>query len=343
MTTANPSFSRSTSFRDFLGDLVAVPSGDRQNPPARETRISTPRKPAPTPAVKDSSSKRYQILSQIGEGGSAKIFRARDTLLERDVILKRFPPREDGPAGSHPDFESELSALSRLTHPHLVRAYDLGDCEDGPYVILELLTGHPLEGEISQHTSCGFAGVQPFVVQLLQALIAVHDADLCHLDLKPENIMISRLANGFPHYTLLDFGRAADPARLRWRRDNEDKKSLLGSIYYMSPEQLTRGSIDARSDLYSLGIIIYQLLTGKRPFDGPDTIQVMSAHLLHHVTPIRELVPELPTGIGHWLMALLAQNPDVRPASAREALASFLALSPLTHRPIVFTAPFPAM
>lgn len=334
--TADLTFPRATTFGKLIGDFLAPDQTDRHPREFAGDRSSTfGERPIP-------QEERYQILSMLNSGGSAKIFRARDTYFDREVVIKRFPQSESGPAGSNPDFESELAALSRLSHPNLVQAFDLGESAEGPFLVMELLKGRILQDLLAQNLRPGMSSLQPFVLQVLEALVAMHEAGLCHLDLSPANIMVSRGANGLPHYTLLDFGRAADSARLRWRQSHEDKKSILGSIYYMSPEQLTHGAIDTRTDLYSLGIIIYQILSGQRPFDGPNTIQVMSAHLLHQVTPLNELRPDLPAGLGHWVMALLAQNPEVRPASAREALHSFLSLAAVNFRPLDCTGPFPA-
>lgn len=334
--TADLTFPRAPIFGKIFGDLLAPELSEPQHRHssrdlgARFSEATTPQ------------TERYEILSMLNSGGSATIFRARDTFFDREVVIKRFPHSEAGPARSNPDFESELAALSRLSHPNLLRAFDLGESSQGPFLVMEFLKGQALQDLLSQNLRPGMSSLQPFVLQMLEALVAMHDADLCHLDLSPANIMVSRGVNGLPHYTLFDFGRSADPARLRWRQSHEDKKSILGSIYYMSPEQLTHGAIDGRSDLYSLGIIIYQILSGQRPFNGANSIQVMSAHLLHHVTPLHELRPDLPSGLGHWVMALLGQNPDVRPASAREALHSFLSLAAVNFRPLDCTGPFPA-
>lgn len=334
--TADITFPQATRFGKLIGDFLAPDQQDSL--PDSYTSDRSTALPERTAPHED----RYQILSLLNTGGSAQIFRAHDTVFDREVVIKRFAAREDGPAGSNPDFESELSALSRLSHPNLVQAFDLGESVEGPFLVMELLQGQVLQDLLAQSLRPGMSSLQPFVLQVLEALIAMHETDLCHLDLSPANIMVSRGVNGLPHYTLFDFGRSADPARLRWRQSHESKKSILGSIYYMAPEQLTHGTIDARTDLYSLGIIIYQILTGQRPFNGGNSIQVMSAHLLHQVTPLNQLRPDLPAGLGHWVMALLALNPEVRPASAREALHSFLSLAAVNFRPLDCTGPFPA-
>ena len=131
--------------------------------------------------------------------------------------------------------------------------------------------------------------------------------------------MATPSANGIPHYTLIDFGRACDAEREKDRRENKDKKSLRGSIHYMAPEQFTNGVLDPRTDLYALGAMAYEFLTGEKPFDGDNTIQVMSAHLTGRVEPIQELLPELPPGMAPWIMALISKNPDARPPNRRRS------------------------
>ena len=150
-------------------------------------------------------------------------------------------------------------------------------------------------------------------------------------------------ANGIPHYTLIDFGRACDAEREKERRESKGKKNLRGSIHYMAPEQFTNKPLDARTDLYALGAMAYEFLTGQKAFDGDNTVQVMAAHLTGRVKPIHEIQPNLPPGISSWIMALIASNPEARPQTADEALRSFLSLSTLQFDSIEVTAPFPTL
>ena len=271
---------------------------------------------------------RYQIQESIGTGGSAVVYKALDTRFRRIVALKRFTPESITRSPENSDYLSEVEAISRVCHPHVARAYDLDTDDDGPFLILELIKGINLEEKLETST-LESGEIRHFVIQALEALIAIHEADLLHLDIKPANIMSSETATGIPHYTVIDFGRSCDPIRAEKRRQSKGNQSLLGSLHYMSPEQLTNGVLDARTDLYALGALTYELLTGEKAFSGEDSVKVMSAHLLHHVTPIQELLPALPPGIAHWVMAMIAQNPETRPVNATEALKSFLSLSTL--------------
>lgn len=285
---------------------------------------------------------RYQPLAKIGTGASAEVFRALDTRFNRHVALKRFNQETLERNDAESDYLSEVAAVSRICHSNVVRAYDLDDDEDGPFIIFELVEGLDLESKLKERALTPNE-VRHFIVQALEALIAVHQAGLAHLDIKPANFMATSSANGIPHYTLIDFGRACDAKREKDRRESAEKQSLRGSIHYMAPEQFTKGVLDARTDLYALGILAYELLTGEKPFDGDNAIQVMSAHLTSRVTPIDEILPELPAGMAPWIMALIANNPEARPQTANEALRSFLSLSTLQFAPLEVTEPLPVL
>lgn len=285
---------------------------------------------------------RYRPQAKIGSGASADVFRALDTRFNRHVALKRFNQETIESSPEESDYLSEIAAISKVCHPNVVRAYDVDDDEDGPFVIFELIEGRDLEQRL-QERSLDADEVRHFLIQALEALIAVHEAGISHLDLKPANFMETSSANGIPHYTLIDFGRACDAKREEARRKSKDKNSLRGSIHYMAPEQFTNGVLDSRTDLYALGAIAYELLTGERPFDGDNTIQVMSAHLTSRVKPINELLPNLPAGMAPWIMALIANDPEARPQSASEALRAFLSLSTLQFSSIEVSSPFPVL
>lgn len=284
---------------------------------------------------------RYRSLSKIGSGASAEVFRALDTRFNRHVALKRFNQATINSIPAESDYLSEVAAISKICHPNIVRAYDVDDDEDGPFIIFELIEGVDL-AERLQQGPLNADEARHFLIQALEALVAVHEAGISHLDLKPGNFMSTPSANGIPHYTLIDFGRACDAKRERARRETKDKKSLRGSIHYMAPEQFTNGVLDARTDLYALGVLAYEILTGERPFEGDNTIQVMSAHLTSRVKPIGEVLPNLPAGMAPWVMALIANNPEARPQTASEALRSFMSLSTLQFSMDV-TEPFPML
>ena len=285
---------------------------------------------------------RYRILEKIGHGASADVYLALDTHFNRHVALKRFNAESLSAAPAESDYLSEVAAVSQLSHSHVVRAYDLDDDEEGPFIIFELIDGIDLEQKLKQGPMSA-DDVRHFITQALEALIFIHQKGITHLDLKPANFMVTDTACGIPHYTLIDFGRACDAELERKRRETKGKKSLRGSIHYMAPEQFTNGILDARTDLYAIGVMAYELLTGSYPFDGDNTVQVMAAHLTGRVQAIDQVLPGLPPGIAPWIMSLIAKDPEVRPASAEDALRSLLSLSTLRFTPLEISEPFPAL
>lgn len=285
---------------------------------------------------------RYRPEAKIGAGASAEVFRAVDTRFNRSVALKRFNEETIAASPAESDYLSEVAAISKVCHPNVVRAYDVDDDEEGPFIVFELIEGIDLEQKLKERP-LNADEVRHFLVQALEALVAVHGAGISHLDLKPANFMATSSANGIPHYTLIDFGRACDAEREAQRRQGKSKTSLRGSIHYMAPEQFTNGVLDPRTDLYALGAMAYEFLTGEKAFDGDNTIQVMSAHLTGRVKAIGEILPDLPAGMAPWIMALIANSPEARPQSASEALRAFLSLSTLQFSPIELNSPFPVL
>ena len=317
-------------------DLFASPSNSPLEPKAPEEWDG-----AILSAISEVTT-RYRPLAKIGTGASADVFRALDTQFNRHVALKRFNQETIDSTPAESDYLSEVDAISKICHPNVVRAYDVDDDEDGPFIIFELIEGTDLEQKL-RNRPLDNDEVRHFLIQALEALVAVHQQGISHLDLKPANFMATSSANGIPHYTLIDFGRSCDAQREQKRREQKNKNSLRGSIHYMAPEQFTNGVLDARTDLYALGAMAYEFLTGEKPFDGDNTVQVMAAHLTGRVKPIGELLPDLPAGMDSWIMALIASNPEARPQSAKEALRAFSSLSTLQFSSFEFTEPFPAL
>lgn len=283
---------------------------------------------------------RYQIESKIGSGASAEIYRAIDTRIKRFVAIKRYNKEtlESSPAES--DYLSEFDAISKIAHPNVVCAYDVDDDDEGPFIVFEHLEGINLEQKLTQGPMEANEA-RHFLVQALEALTAIHEQGFSHLDIKPANFMETPTLRGFSHYTLIDFGRACDPSRERKRRESKEQKTLRGSLYYMAPEQFNNEAQDQRTDLYALGAMTYELLTGIKPFDGESPVQVMAAHLTNRVTPIGELLPELPPGMAPLIMSLITKDPEARPQSAKEALRCLLSLSSIQFSPLKLASPFP--
>lgn len=270
------------------------------------------------------SSQRYQVIGKIGQGGLGEVYLAQDTQLDREVALKRMKLPEDGNlAAISADLLREAKTLSALQHPNIVTVYDVGTDEKGPFVVLELLKGETLDAVI-ERGGMTLDDFKQVVMQTLEGLIAAQAVGLVHRDLKPGNIMVVWLASGKFQIKILDFGLAK--FGLKARPQTEDQGGgIFGSIFFMAPEQFERFPLDARTDMYSLGCIYYQILSTKHPFDGETGVEVMASHLQHHVTPLKQVRPDLPDWLCHWVMWLISREMEDRPPDARNALEFFMA------------------
>lgn len=268
--------------------------------------------------------KRYQVKGKIGTGGLGDVYLAEDTRLGREVALKRVRMPEGGnPAAVEADLLREARTLSALQHPNIVTIYDAGSDEEGPFVIMEYLKGETLD----QVASRGALKVEDFrevVLQTLEGMIAAQSLGLVHRDLKPSNLMVVWLASGKFQVKILDFGLAKF-SQTAVPQTEDQESGIMGSIFFMAPEQFERLPLDARTDMYSLGCIYYQILTMRYAFDGRTGPEVMASHLQHHVTPVRELRKDLPEWMADWVMWLISRDMEDRPPDARTALDYFLA------------------
>jgi serine/threonine protein kinase len=253
---------------------------------------------------------RYEILSLLAEGGMGAVYRARRTLLGDEVAIK-IVRGEHTSTGPRERFLRESRASARLRHPHIVSIFDFNvDDEDHPFLVMELLNGLSVKDEIASRGRFSVAEVQAIVPPLCTALQFAHDLGIVHRDLKPANIVAHEFAQGQRVYKLVDFGianlRDTDEARLTGPHE------FLGTIAYASPEQLTGGVVDARSDVYSLGAVVFEMLTGRAPFVGPDAMAVLNAHLHLPVPRISDSVANVPAWIEIAVSRALAKNPHDR-------------------------------
>ena len=246
----------------------------------------------------------YEILARLGAGGMGEIWKARDTRLGRDVAIKtsqqRFSDR----------FRREAEALSKLNHPHICQIYDVGP----DYMVMELIEGSPLRGPLPINTALDYAE------QICAALDAAHSSGIVHRDLKPDNILIAR--HGLK---LLDFGLAkmeraagagADESGLTATLTG--MREIVGTLYYMSPEQLQAKPVDSRSDIFSLGAVLYEIITGRRAFAGDNPASLMAAILTEDPRPLAELQPKAPPRLSRILTVCLAKDPEDRWQSVRD-------------------------
>lgn len=267
-------------------------------------------------------SDRYRILEKIGEGGIGAIYRAHDTQLDREVAIKRmFVGGDDKPEETVAALMEEAKILSALKHPHIVTVHDVGTDEQGPFIVMELLEGETLD-EIVERGALELDDFKRLAVQALEGLVAAEAEGLLHRDLKPANIMLVWLPSGKFQVKILDFGLAGF-SKTPAIQTMDHSGSILGSVYFMAPEQFERQPLDARTDLYSIGAIFYYALTGSYAFAGETPGRVMEAHLAHRFLPLAEYRPDLPSAVCAWVERLFARRMDDRPVDARAALESF--------------------
>ena len=272
------------------------------------------------------------MRGKLGQGGLGTVFRAWDHALKREVAVKRIASTYEGSQREEAtrQMEKETGALAALQHPNIVTIYDVGADEDGPFVVMELLTGQTLD-DVVERAPLTWQDFRELALQIQEALVAAQDLGLVHRDLKPSNIMLNWLPSGRFQAKVVDFGLAKfSPKPSAQTVDQSD--SVFGSIFYMAPEQFERGALDARVDMYSIGCVYYFTLTGESPFQGDTGPQVMAAHLEHRVVPLAQLRPDLPRWVSDWVMWHINRHATERPANARESLKTFIQLDvPVTQ------------
>ena len=258
----------------------------------------------------------YEILAPLGAGGMGEVYRARDQRLGREVAIKILPAGLAGDADRLRRFEQETRAASALNHPNLLTVFDVGAHEGAPYLVTELLEGETLrqmlrEGPIPLRRTLEVAA------QVAHGLAAAHERRIIHRDLKPENLFVIR--NG--HVKILDFGLAKLlPQILRTtqitgaptKTADTDAGVVMGTVGYMSPEQVRGDTTDHRSDIFALGCILYEMITGRRAFHGPTTSETMTSILKEDPVSMSDLKPDLPPNFVRIVEHCLAKRPENR-------------------------------
>lgn len=257
----------------------------------------------------------YRIVDKIGSGGMGDVYLAQDTKLNREVALKVLPEQRASDPERLARFQREAQAIAALTHPNIVTIHSVEEDAGSHFITMELVRGETLGARIPA-SGMTLDGVFEIAIPLLDAITAAHESGITHRDLKPDNIMISQ--NG--HVKVLDFGLAklvqeatVDPNQTMTIDDGQTKEGrILGTAAYMSPEQAEGKAIDHRSDIFSLGVILYEMVTGKSPFKGDSHVSTLSAVLRDDPTSISELKSNLPTHLGRVISRCLAKDPRER-------------------------------
>jgi dipeptidyl aminopeptidase/acylaminoacyl peptidase/tRNA A-37 threonylcarbamoyl transferase component Bud32 len=273
---------------------------------------------------------RYRLERPLGRGGMGEVWEARDENLDRAVAVKVLPATLLSDPDARRRFRREALALARLLHPNIVTIFDVGAEKDGggdeaPFLVMELIRGRSLAGETVRYPLATAEAIA-ILSQVVRALIAAHAAGIVHRDLKPSNVMITDDGR----VKVLDFGLARMTQGRGGRADESITTSgtVMGSYPYMSPEQASGGTIGLASDIFTCGVLLYELLSGRRPFDGPDPVAVLRAVVDGSHTPLEELRPDLPPAVAAVVERCLERDPARRYPDAAALGADLDALNP---------------
>jgi serine/threonine protein kinase/Tol biopolymer transport system component len=260
----------------------------------------------------------YEILTRIGAGGMGEVFKARDTRLERSVAIKVLPAELAHNAQFRTRFEREAKTISQLNHPHICTLHDVGEESGTSYLVMELLEGESLADRIARGPN-PLSEVFRIGTQIAEALDRAHRAGVVHRDLKPANIMLTRSGA-----KLLDFGLAKSGAidiaadGATQHKPLTQEGTILGTFQYMAPEQLEGTEADARTDIFGLGAVLYEMATGQRAFVGSTKTSLIAAIVSQDPKPLAQVVPLTPPAFEHVVSRCLAKNPDDRWQSAHD-------------------------
>ena len=256
---------------------------------------------------------RYQLISQIAQGGMASIYSALDTRLDRKVAVKIMHPHLAQDEAFVNRFIREAKAAAALTHPNAVSVQDQGWNTNGVpavFIVMEMVEGSTLREYLDESRKFGVAQTLQYLTAILGALAAAHKLGIIHRDIKPENILISNDGR----IKIADFGLAH--GALIGSTLTAESSVVLGSVSYLSPEQVQRGISDARSDVYSTGILAYELLVGEKPFSGDSPIQIAYMHVNNRVPRVSQSRSDIPKELDDLIYAATSSNPDERPRDA---------------------------
>jgi eukaryotic-like serine/threonine-protein kinase len=255
-------------------------------------------------------SDRYQIIKSIGEGGMANVYLAYDTILDRNVAVKVLRGDLATDEKFVRRFQREALSASSLSHPNIVEVYDVGEDNGQYYIVMEYIEGKQLKQLLKKRGKLTLTEVIDIMLQITDGMSTAHDAYIIHRDIKPQNIMIQD--NGMVKIT--DFGIAMAMNSTQLTQTN----SVMGSVHYLPPEQASGKAPTLQSDIYSMGILMYELLTGNLPYKGDNAVEIALKHLKEPIPSIREELPEVPQSVENIIIKATAKNPKNRYNDARE-------------------------
>ncbi len=245
---------------------------------------------------------RYEILERIGSGGMSDVYKARDDKLNRFVAIKFLKPEFCEDKNFVKNFQIEAQSAAALLHPNVVGVYDVNQADGIYYIVMEYVDGITLKKYIDRNGKLPVKEATSIAIQIAQGIDAAHNAHIVHRDIKPQNVLISREGK----IKVTDFGIA------RTTTANTISSDILGSVQYISPEQARGGQVDNRTDIYSFGIVYYEMVTGQLPFDGDSTVSIALKHIQENVPLVSDVVPGIPNSVSRIIEKCTQRKPDRR-------------------------------
>ncbi len=253
---------------------------------------------------------RYEIIEKIGTGGMAEVYKAKDARLNRMVAIKILKAEFSNDKGFITRFKNEAQSAAGLSHPNIVSVFDVGDDDGYHYIVMELVEGITLKRFIEKKRVLEVREAVGIGIQIAQGMEAAHNNHIIHRDIKPQNIMISRDGK----VKVADFGIAKVVS------SDTFTQTAVGSVHYLSPEQARGGYSDERSDIYSLGVTLYEMLTGQLPFFGESEVTVALQHIQAEAKPVKEINPAIPYALDKVIQKCMQKHPENRYGSASELI-----------------------
>jgi len=256
---------------------------------------------------------RYELFERIGEGGMSVVYKAKDKLLNRFVAIKILKPEFINDHKFIDSFKRESQAAASMSHPNIVNIYDVGREGNIHYIVMELIEGRTLSDYIKAQGAMSYPKVIALSKQIAAALAFAHKNHIIHRDVKPHNVMIT--PNGTAKITDFGIAKAVNAATIV-----DNTEGIIGSVHYFSPEQARGGYVDEKSDLYSLGIVMYEMITGRVPFDGDNPVNIALMHINGEMIPPSKLVDGVPPALEHIILKCTDKYPVNRYSSAEELI-----------------------
>jgi serine/threonine-protein kinase len=318
-------------------------------PSARAADVHERRAPAPTDWTGREVAGRYMVLERLGEGGMGVVYVAEHLSLKKKVAFKVIHPE----LAMHEDlllrFRREALATGQLDHPHIAAAIDFGELEGGgAFMVMPWVRGQSLQHELDTHGKFQFRRAAQLCAQIADALSAAHAMGIVHRDLKPDNVLLERRSDGSEAAKVLDFGVASLAGRPEGlsmhARPLTQAGTILGTPGYMSPEQASAGEVDHRTDIYALGVILWELCRGERLFSGPDITQIFAKQFKSVPAPLELGLSQPARGLSALVTRMLAWDKNQRPSSAAEVRDTLrrIALMPDSTLPRLAVSMWPA-